>query len=127
MLERFTKDRIKTENAEIVVRHAGEGPPLVLLHGHPETGVMWQNVAPDFTDRFTVFIPDLRGCGESDGPRLFQTKHYSKRAMATDVIRYWQNLATTSSSWQVTIEVDESVTDLHWTIPNVSSGSLSST
>lgn len=86
MLEGFTKERIETNNAEIAVRHAGDGPPLVLLHGHPETGVMWQDVAPHFTDRYTVFVPDLRGYGESTGPRPFETDHYSKREMANDVV-----------------------------------------
>lgn len=86
MLESFTRERIETENAEIAVRHAGDGPPLVLLHGHPQTGLMWKDVAPHFTDDYTVIVPDLRGYGESTGPRPFETEHYAKREMAKDVV-----------------------------------------
>jgi len=86
MLDSFMKEQIETEKADIAVRRAGDGPPLVLLHGHPETGVMWQDVAPRLTDRFTVVVPGLRGYGASTGPRPFKTEHYSKREMANDVV-----------------------------------------
>ncbi|MDN4074230.1 alpha/beta fold hydrolase [Fictibacillus terranigra] len=52
----------------IRVRIGGDGPPLLLLHGHPQTHVMWHKIAPRLADDFTVVVPDLRGYGESSKP-----------------------------------------------------------
>jgi pimeloyl-ACP methyl ester carboxylesterase len=60
---------------------AGEGPPMVLLHGYPETSRMWRHVAPSLAERFTVIAPDYRGAGRSDRP----AGGYDKRTMARDV------------------------------------------
>ena len=54
--------------ATLRVRRAGSGPPLLLLHGHPQTHVMWHAVAPRLADEFTVVCPDLRGYGDSSKP-----------------------------------------------------------
>ena len=59
----------------------GEGDPLVLLHGYPQTAQMWRKVAPALLNRFAVVCPDLRGYGDSDKPR----DGYDKRSMARDV------------------------------------------
>ncbi len=65
----------------------GEGKPLLLLHGHPETYLMWHKVAGDLAHRFTVVMCDLRGYGDSDKPEgLPDHSTYSKRIMAVDCI-----------------------------------------
>jgi haloacetate dehalogenase len=66
----------------------GSGPPLLLLHGYPQTHVMWHKIAPPLAERFTIIAADLRGYGRSDKPPS-ETDHasYSKRAMAADMVR----------------------------------------
>jgi len=75
------------------VRHGGSGPPLLLLHGHPQTHVMWHAVAPKLAQEFTVVAADLRGYGESSKPPT-TTDHepYSKRAMARDQVEVMEQL-----------------------------------
>jgi haloacetate dehalogenase len=71
----------------------GAGAPLVLLHGHPQTLAIWHKVAPALCERFTVVACDLRGYGDSSRPDSDDTHFaYSKRAMATDVLRVMQSL-----------------------------------
>src|SRR5215212_11538266 len=83
----FTLDHIDTAEATIRVRHGGEGPPVVLLHGHPRTHTTWHRVAPLLSERHTVVCPDLRGYGGSSGPPTTPDHEpYSKRAMARDVV-----------------------------------------
>jgi len=60
---------------------AGEGPPVLLLHGYPQTAQMWHKIAPKLLDEFTVVCPDLRGYGDSDKPR----DGYDKKTMARDM------------------------------------------
>ncbi len=63
----------------------GSGPPLLLLHGHPQTHAMWHKVAPRLAERFTLVITDLRGYGDSSRPEgRADHGNYSKRAMAAD-------------------------------------------
>ena len=70
----------------IFARVGGEGPPLVLLHGYPQTGAMWHAVAPRLAERFTVVVPDLRGYGRSGKPDGGgDHSAYSKRTMARDI------------------------------------------
>jgi haloacetate dehalogenase len=71
----------------IHARRAGSGPPLLLLHGYPQTHVMWHRIAPALAEDFTVVACDLRGYGDSDKPPT-TTDHwpYTKRAMAEDQI-----------------------------------------
>lgn len=65
----------------------GKGPPLLLLHGYPQTHVMWHKVAPELAAHFTLIIPDLRGYGSSAKPPSDDTHAaYSKRAMAGDMV-----------------------------------------
>ncbi|MDO9432540.1 MAG: alpha/beta hydrolase [Phenylobacterium sp.] len=85
--ESFQLSRIDTGEATLRVRHGGSGPPLLLLHGYPETHMMWGKIADDLARDFTVVAPDLRGYGESSKPATTEDHEpYSKRAMARDVV-----------------------------------------
>lgn len=94
----FAIRRIKTSGAEIHARIGGSGPPLVLLHGYPQTHVCWHKIAPELAKHATVIIPDLRGYGQSSapagGPAAGDADHaiYSKRAMAQDVLEVMREL-----------------------------------
>jgi haloacetate dehalogenase len=69
----------------------GERPPLVLLHGFPQTHAIWHRVAERLRQRFTLVMPDLRGYGDSDKPDgLPDHSAYSKRTMARDVLELMQ-------------------------------------
>lgn len=88
MFEGFEEDVIELGETSVFVRHAGEGPPVVLLHGHPRTSATWHRVAPQLVAAgFQVFCPDLRGYGRSRGPSPTpdHTAH-SKRASAGDIV-----------------------------------------
>lgn len=85
--ERFELSRVDVGEAILRVRHGGSGPPLLLLHGYPETHMMWGKIADDLARDFTVVAPDLRGYGESTQPATVKDhESYSKRAMARDAI-----------------------------------------
>ena len=88
MLEGFVSSKVKTATGiEIHVTAGGKGRPLLLLHGYPQTHVMWHKIAPNLAERFTVVMPDLRGYGDSAKPAPDDTHlNYSKRAMAQDQI-----------------------------------------
>jgi haloacetate dehalogenase len=93
MFDRFTSTMIETSEAAIRVRHGGSGPPLLLLHGHPQTHVMWHRVAPLLADRFTVVVTDLRGYGESSKPPTTPDHEpFSKRVMARDQVAVMHQL-----------------------------------
>ena len=85
--EGFELSQVKVPEASLRVRHGGSGPPLLLLHGYPETGAMWGRVAGDLARDFTVIVPDLRGYGASTKPPSSDDHETSsKRAMARDAI-----------------------------------------
>lgn len=71
----------------------GSGPPLLLLHGYPQTHAIWHRAAPRLAERFTIIAPDLRGYGDSDKPPT-DANHapYSKRAMAADQVAVMRGL-----------------------------------
>ena len=93
LFEGFRLDYIDTGEATLRVRQGGSGPPLLLLHGHPQTHVMWHKVAPLLARHFTVVAPDLRGYGESSRPPTTPDHEpYSKRAMARDQIALMRQL-----------------------------------
>src|SRR5215472_3263492 len=68
MFEGFDLDRLNVGEAEIMVRRGGSGPPLLLLHGNPQTHAMWHAVAPILAQHFSVVATDLRGYGDSSKP-----------------------------------------------------------
>jgi haloacetate dehalogenase len=83
----FERRRIATSGAEINLVMGGSGPPLLLLHGYPETHAMWRKVAPRLAEQFTLVIPDLRGYGDSSKPPAGPGfAAYSKRALAQDQV-----------------------------------------
>lgn len=93
MLDGFAQGRVDTGEAVINVRHGGDGPPVLLLHGIPETHVMWHRVAPLLARDFTVVVADLRGYGDSSKPPSGPNHAaYSKRAMARDQIEVMRQL-----------------------------------
>ena len=85
--EGFTLEFREANGRRFRLRRGGDGPPLLLLHGNPQTHAMWHRVAPVLARRFSVVCPDLTGYGLSDKPPV-STDHaaYSKRAMAADMV-----------------------------------------
>lgn len=81
----FASREIATDGATLHARIGGDGPPLVLLHGYPQSHLMWRKIAPALSARFTVVVPDLRGYGASSTPASRNGEGYSKRVMAEDV------------------------------------------
>ncbi len=93
MFETFTHRRIETSDAVINLRHGGSGPPVLLLHGHPQTHAMWHLVAPRLAETYTVVCADLRGYGDSSKPPATPDHEpHSKRAMARDQVEVMQRL-----------------------------------
>src|SRR5579859_360474 len=93
MFEGFSLDTVDTGEATIRVRHGGSGPPLLLLHGHPQTHYMWYAVASRLAEDFTVVATDLRGYGDSSKPETTSDHEpYSKRAMARDEVAVMRQL-----------------------------------
>jgi haloacetate dehalogenase len=83
----FEYQRIRTSGAIINVAIRGKGIPLMLLHGYPQTHLMWGQVAPALADEFLVVCADLRGYGDSSKPEgLADHSNYSKRVMANDMV-----------------------------------------
>ncbi|MEV4496161.1 alpha/beta hydrolase [Micromonospora arborensis] len=93
MFDSFTDQVVTTAETTIRVRVAGSGPPLLLLHGFPQTHLMWHRVAPGLAEHFTVVVTDLRGYGDSGKPPTTADHGpYSKRAMARDQVEVMQQL-----------------------------------
>ena len=90
---RFRRARASIDGVGIHYRCGGNGPPLLLLHGFPQTHAMWHRVAPALAHRFTLVMPDLRGYGDSDRPPSgADHAAYSKRAMAADMVGLMRSL-----------------------------------
>src|ERR1700676_633179 len=89
----FKQVTTKTSGATINFVTAGNGPPLLLLHGYPQTHLMWRKIAPQLARNFTVVAPDLRGYGDSSKPTEGENHvGYSKRAMAQDQVEVMASL-----------------------------------
>jgi haloacetate dehalogenase len=89
----FESHWIDTDIGRVFARSKGNGPPVVLLHGFPQTHVMWHRLAPTLAQTNRVVCMDLRGYGWSSAPKGdADHKTYSKRAMAQDVIRVMEAL-----------------------------------
>jgi len=85
--------RHRHDGVEIFARIGGNGPPLLLVHGFPQTHAMWHKVAPELMTRFTCVMPDLRGYGYSSCPdNDAKNEAYSKRAMAQDLVALMKSL-----------------------------------
>ncbi|MGI9436225.1 MAG: alpha/beta fold hydrolase [Geminicoccaceae bacterium] len=86
--EGFRLDVVAVAGGKLRLRYGGSGPPLLLLHGNPQTHVIWHAVAPQLAEKFTIICPDLRGYGQSFKPEA-TVDHgpYAKRAMAVDMIQ----------------------------------------
>jgi haloacetate dehalogenase len=93
MFDGFAAATVDTSEATIRIRYAGSGSPLLLLHGHPQTHLMWHRIAPSLAQDFTVVVADLRGYGESSKPATTPDHEpYSKRAMARDQVAVMRQL-----------------------------------
>ena len=93
MFDDFDEHHVATGHSSVFARCGGTGPPLLLIHGFPETHLMWREVAPLLAADFTTVCIDLPGQGasafpESDGPQA----SYSKRAMATQLVEAMRQL-----------------------------------
>lgn len=92
LLQGFQVSKVDTTGATIHVSFRGSGPPLLLLHGYPQTHVMWHKIALGLATEFTVIAPDLRGYGDSSKPMDGENhSNYSKRAMALDQVEIMQH------------------------------------
>lgn len=89
----YSKQTLNVNNVKITYRVGGEGPPLLVLHGHPQNHFMWHKVADQLAIHFTVVAADLRGYGDSEKlPAHNDHLHYSKREMALDQVALMQEL-----------------------------------
>lgn len=87
MLEGFTQQSVRTSGPTINTLVAGSGPPLLMLHGYPQSHIEWRFIAPRLAEHYTVVLTDLRGYGDSDKPPSAPDhRPYSKRAMAEDQV-----------------------------------------
>jgi len=92
-MQDFQSAEIDTGDATVFARWSGSGPPILLLHGFPETHLMWRDVAPTLARTFTVVCADLRGYGRSSCPRsAADHAPYAKRAMAHDMVTVMERL-----------------------------------
>ena len=94
MFDNFTKTRIKANGVSINLVHGGVGPPLLLLHGYPQTHVEWHKIAPKLAEHYTVVAPDLRGYGDSEKPPASKgdLSVYCKRTTAQDQVEVMAEL-----------------------------------
>ena len=118
----FERRKIQTSGAIINTLRGGSGPPLLLLHGYPQTHVEWHKIGPQLVQRFTVVLTDLRGYGDSSKPAAGENHaNYSKRAMALDQIEVMQALGYdrfavvghdrgARVAWRLTVEHPDRVT-----------------
>jgi pimeloyl-ACP methyl ester carboxylesterase len=92
-IDGFAYQRITgTDGVALSVAHGGEGTPVALLHGFPQTHLMWRDVACSLAGEHHVVVPDLRGYGDSDKPAEDGPATYSKRAMAQDIVNVMREL-----------------------------------
>ena len=93
MLEGFASLTLERAGVPLRVRRAGQGAPLLLLHGHPQMHAMWHRVAPTLAESFDVVLMDLRGYGDSGRPPAGErSAAYSKREMARDAVEVMRQL-----------------------------------
>jgi haloacetate dehalogenase len=89
----FDARRVAASGITFSVHTAGDGPAVLLLHGYPQTHLIWRRLAPDWAQRFSVVAPDLKGYGASDAPPpAADSANYSKRAMAAECVALMRTL-----------------------------------
>ena len=89
----FRRQTVQTSGTTINVVVGGDGPPVLLLHGYPQTHVEWRKITPELAKNHTLVIPDLRGYGDSGKPTDGESHiNYSKRAMALDQVEVMEQL-----------------------------------
>jgi len=89
----FKLSTINTTRGIIRYRKYGKGPPILMLHGNPQTHVMWHKVAPELVNEYTVICPDIPGYGKSFKPKISDNHEtYSKVNMALDIINFMELL-----------------------------------
>jgi haloacetate dehalogenase len=99
MFDDFENGEIETGETKIFIRKAGKGRPLLLLHGFPQTHLMWRAVAPLLIDNFEIVCADLRGYGRSGcPPSTLDHAPYAKRVMAQDMVSVMERLGFTRFS-----------------------------
>jgi haloacetate dehalogenase len=118
----FVTQKIQTSGATIHTVRGGSGPPLLLIHGYPQTHVEWHKIASRLAQHFTVVMTDLRGYGDSSKPQDGENHvNYSKRAMALDQIEVMRSLGFgrfavvghdrgARVTWRLAVEHPEAVT-----------------
>ena len=85
--DNFTLEHVAVPGGQLRLRRGGKGPPLLLLHGNPQTHAMWHKVAPQLAGKYSVYCPDLRGYGGSfKPPATPDHAPYAKREMAKDMV-----------------------------------------
>ena len=101
MFEGFAREAYLCNGVWLNVVHGGSGPPVLLLHGYPQTHVLWHKVAPRLAERFTVVAPDMRGYGDSAKPQAKAGDHevYCKRTTAADLVELMDGLG--HAAWHV--------------------------
>ena len=101
MFEGFDQEQRNLNGIEINLVKAGAGPALLLLHGYPQSHVLWHKVAPQLIDDYRVIAPDMRGYGDSSKPAADPGDHtvYCKRTMAQDMVALMDDLGI--GSWHV--------------------------
>ncbi len=93
MFEGFTIETIDADGTAIRCARSGSGPPVLLLHGFPQTMAMWARIAPALAERYTVVCGDLRGYGDSAKPKCAaDNSNYAFRAMAADQVAVMRKL-----------------------------------
>jgi haloacetate dehalogenase len=89
----FTQSKVQVNGVSINTLKGGSGPPLLLLHGAPQSHISWRLVAPELAKQYTVIVPDLRGYGDSSAPEgAADHSNYSKRVMAQDQVELMRHL-----------------------------------
>jgi haloacetate dehalogenase len=87
MLPGFESRRVAAAGVQFSVHTAGSGPAVLLLHGYPQTHLIWRHLAPGLARRFSIVAPDLKGYGDSDAPPPApDSANYSKRAVAAELL-----------------------------------------
>lgn len=93
MIDGFAATRVAAAGVTFSMHTAGRGPAVLLLHGYPQTHLIWRHLAPAWAKRFAVVAPDLKGYGASDAPApAADSANYSKRAMAAECVALMREL-----------------------------------